>query len=196
MKGTNSRFLYRRDRRAVPISDSRCSMYGTGCADAVVRARYPSRLDRGACSGRPCSRRGRVVSDELRIEVEHLKATDATNANTSTKACAGRRSAAWSTAMSYSQQTKRAVFAVYHMTPASPSTPSGTWDTRITFRSGWFNLSQRSAPTASRHCGITAQGAAARLGVTCGGCVQDGGEQQRKKEQGKRKSPSRLSPWS
>ena len=60
--------------------------------------------------------------------------------NTSTRACAGKQSLARYTAMSYSQQTKRAGFAAYHMTPASLWTPSGTWAISITLRSGWLSL--------------------------------------------------------
>ena len=81
------------------------------------------------------------LSEELRLEIEHLKATDPDEYECVYEGMCRQQSPVRSARMSYSQQTKRRVSAVYRMTPASLLTPSGSWDISITFRSGWLSLS-------------------------------------------------------
>jgi hypothetical protein len=50
---------------------------------------------------------------------------------------------------------KEGAFAEYHMMQASLSTPSGTWDISITWRSGWLSLSGLSSASLTSFSGAS-----------------------------------------
>ena len=92
-----------------------------------------------------------VLSDELKVEIEHLRATDPDEYEHVYEGMC-RQSV---TGAVYRNELLRAGFAGCHMTPASLLTPSGTWDISITSRSGWLSLSGLSSASLTSFSGAS-----------------------------------------